>query len=114
MIIPKKLKIGGHIIKVKVEACNNMGEYDATKNEITILKSAPQSQKESTLIHEIFHALNTTLSGGHNFSHSLLDSLSEQFYQVLSDNKLLDQKTCLPKKQHKKKSAKKSSKKSKK
>ena len=90
MKIPKHLKIGGHTIKIvmsnKEEDCGN---FDVFKNEITLSSKLPQSQQEATLIHEIFHALNTTFDNGHNFSHSLLDSLSEQFYAVLSDNKLL-------------------------
>lgn len=92
MKIPTKLKIGGHVISI-IESADekNAGEYDIYKNTISLGKNLPQSQKEATLIHEIFHALNTTLDGGHNFSHALLDSLSEQFYQVLTDNKLLDE-----------------------
>lgn len=91
MIIPKKIKIGGHWFKITKETgSGNMGWCDSEKNVINIGPKAPQSQQEATLIHEIFHALNTTFSGGHNFSHALLDSLSEQFYQVLSDNKLLN------------------------
>lgn len=91
MRIPKKLKIGGHSIKIVVGkvAEGDCGEFDVMKNQIIINKNLPQSQQEATLIHEIFHVLNTTFDNGHNFSHSLLDSLSEQFYQVLSDNKLL-------------------------
>lgn len=87
--LPKKLKIGGHTFKVSEVELNSLGECDSTKNTIKIMKGIPESQKVATLIHEIFHAINTTFSHGHNFSHSLLDSLSEQFYQVLSDNKLL-------------------------
>lgn len=91
MKIPKQLKVGGHTIKVTLDDGDKeeCGSYDVFKNEITISPKLPKSQQEATLIHEIFHVLNTTFENGHNFSHALLDSLSEQFYQVLSDNKLL-------------------------
>ena len=90
MKIPKKLKIGGHIIKIEInqELDGKNGETDWKTNTIKICKTVPQSQKEGTLIHEIFHVLNTTL-GENADHHALIDSLAEQFYQVLADNKLL-------------------------
>lgn len=90
MKIPKQLKIGGHIVTIDVskELSGKNGESIYDKNLIEICKKLPQSQKESTLIHEIFHFLNSSISDS-SMGHSLLDSLSEQFYQVLSDNKLL-------------------------
>jgi len=69
---------------------NTLGECDTTENIITIDKDACQTQQEATLIHEIFHALNTTLDGSQD-GHRILDSLSEQFYQVLKENKLLNE-----------------------
>lgn len=90
MRIPKTLKIGGHIFKIEnTKRDGVMGDSDTEKNLITINPKMPKSQQEATLIHEIFHCLNTTMDGSHNYSHALLDSLSEQFYQVLADNKLL-------------------------
>ena len=87
MKIPNKLKIGGHIIKIVEKegfnANSDCGEFLIEKNTITIRKDMPQDQKEATLIHEIFHVCNSTLD------HTLLDSLAEQFYQVLKDNGLL-------------------------
>lgn len=103
MIIPKKLKVGGHIFDVVIEKMDCMGSCNSTDNIINISKDAVQSQKEATLMHEIFHAINTTFSGGHNFSHALLDSLAEQFYQVLRDNKLLDPRVAKEKKKKRKK-----------
>lgn len=89
MKIPKQLKIGGHVIKIvrDLELPGENGNADTEKNQINICKNLPQSQKESTLIHEIFHFLNTTMDG--DIGHMLMDSLSEQFYQVLKDNKML-------------------------
>lgn len=91
MKIPNKLKIGGHVFDIKMvdmKSKNMLGECDSTENTISIDKDAKQSQKESTLIHEVFHAINTTI-GDSTFGHIVLDSWAEQFYQVLKDNNLL-------------------------
>lgn len=89
MKIPNKLKIGGHNYKViQTSDLDNMGETHYKKCKILIDNTMTQSQKEATLIHEALHAMNTTL-GGQQMSHALLDSLSEQMYQFLSENKLL-------------------------
>lgn len=92
MRIPKKLKIGGHEFIIKLdktlgERKNLLGECDTSDNIIVIDANAVQSQQEATLIHEIFHALNTTYDSGAN--HALMDSLAEQFYAVLKENNLL-------------------------
>ena len=90
MKIPKKLKIGGHIIKVdcseELRGANGMSSY--MTNTIKLCKSLPQSQKESTLIHEIMHFINSDL-GDRESHHAILSSLAEQLYQVLKDNHLL-------------------------
>ena len=90
MIIPSKLKIGGHQVTIRLDQKldGKNGESDFTKNEISICKSLPRSQQESTLIHEIFHFMNCTLSDT-PLGHALHDSISEQLYQVLSDNNML-------------------------
>jgi len=90
MIIPKKLKIGGHIFDVDCskELDGMNGQTTWKKSLIEIDNAIPQSQKESTLIHEIFHVINSTL-GDEDMGHALQDSLSEQLYQVLKDNNLL-------------------------
>lgn len=90
MKVPKKVKVGGHVFKIKLEKDRNtMGSCDTQKNIITLDASMPQDQIEATLIHEALHAMNTTLDGSSNMSHALLDSLAEQIYAFLSDNKLL-------------------------
>ena len=90
MIIPKKLKVGGHIIIIDCtqELENRNGEFVITKNLIKICKTLPQSQKEITLIHELFHAMQCGWSDS-AMSHLFLESMSQQLYQVLTDNKLL-------------------------
>lgn len=89
MKIPSKLKVGGHKIKIILKNLPDAyGQYEFEEGTITIHKDSPQSIKESTLIHEILHVINATI-GANQIGHSLLESLSEQLYQVLSDNKLL-------------------------
>lgn len=90
MTIPKQLKIGGHIVTVDCtqEIPGADGDFSSEKNLIRISKELPQSQKESTLIHEIFHAINSELDGI-VLGHIMMESLSQQLYQVLADNKLL-------------------------
>jgi hypothetical protein len=82
MIIPNKVKIGGHVLTVvqKEMVESDCGETDYEKGLIIINKNLPQTLKESTFIHEAMHVMNTTLN------HELLDSLAEQMYQFLKDN----------------------------
>ena len=87
MKIPKQLKIGAHIVKVReiemVDDTACSGDTQYVSGEIRINKDLTQTRKESTLIHEAMHHINTTLN------HELLDSLSEQIYFFLKENKLL-------------------------
>lgn len=89
MKIPTQVKIGGHIFQVIQKEMEDCGETDFHEGTITINKNMPQSIKESTLIHEILcHCLNTTF-GDKKGVHEILDSMSEQFYAFLVDNKLI-------------------------
>ncbi len=89
MVIPQTLKIGGHVWQVVFKKMDDkLGDTDWNTATITIDDSLPQSMKESAFIHEIMHCCNSTL-GDTDFGHSLLDSLAEQIYQVMSDNNLL-------------------------
>ena len=88
MKIPSEILIGGHTVKIKLAPLEENGNSDFDTNTITIDSSLPQSQRESTLIHEILHFLNSTL-GDSPMGHALLDSLAEQLYQVLRTNHLL-------------------------
>jgi hypothetical protein len=88
MIIPKTLKIGGHIYKIiQDDTGKDLGYTYTSKLEIHLDRDMKQSQKEATLIHEIFHCLNTTFDRGDR--HAVLDSVAEQLYQVLKENNLL-------------------------
>ena len=90
MNIPKRLKVGGHQIKVEyaeLEDCT--GEWDVRRNTLRIANDIPKSHQEAAFIHEIVcHVINSTFSSEH-IGHALLDSISEQIYQVFSDNDLL-------------------------
>jgi hypothetical protein len=90
MKIPKRLKVGGQVIEIESskELPGVNGDFSAAKNLIRICKTLPQSQKEVTLFHELLHALNSEMSTTH-VGHMLLESLSQQLYQVLKDNHLL-------------------------
>ena len=87
MKIPKKVKIGAHIVPVReIEMVDDVacsGDMQYVSGEIRLNKALHQSRKESTFFHEAIHHMNQTLN------HELLDSLAEQFYQFLKDNNLL-------------------------
>ncbi len=95
MKIPKKLKIGSHIYKVKYfnrdkkDLNDNLGSCHFTKNEI-IINSNPEiaiSQKEQTLFHEILEAISYLYQL--KLNHEQISIVSEAYYQVLKDNNLL-------------------------
>lgn len=93
MKIPASLKIGGHTYNVISTADEQilegaLGCLDERAGAIYLDYRAPHSIQSSSLIHEIFHAMATTLDD-EVLGHALIDALSEQFYQVLADNNLL-------------------------
>lgn len=88
MRIKKFYKIGGHKVRVIFKKLGkNIALSSLTDNTIEIDISATQDQRESALIHEFGHFINSTFSRGKN--HIILDSLAEQYYQILKDNKML-------------------------
>lgn len=88
--LPKKVKIGGHMFKIVFkELEDDNGSLDWRTNTITIDSKLPLNHQWATLIHEAFHGFNTTMDTQNDFGHALLDSLSEQFYAFLVDNKIL-------------------------
>lgn len=90
MKIKNNLHIGGHNFKVEIKKMEPGvgGECSYNKNVITIDADLCQSQREATLFHEIFHAINSEFHST-NMGHMVMESLSQQIYQVLSDNKML-------------------------
>jgi hypothetical protein len=92
----KKIKVGGHTVKlVHRELESSSGTFDSHALTITIDPTFPPSVQGATFIHEILHALNPTLDDT-PLGHALIESLAEQLWQVLSDNKLIDErKICI-------------------
>lgn len=93
----KTLKIGGHQVQVIIKDVNNedyIGLTDFNVPSITIDKDTCQSFKESALIHEIIHCLNTSIDGS-EIGHIFVDSFAEQMYQVLNENGLLNKQAFL-------------------
>jgi signal recognition particle receptor subunit beta len=90
MKIPKTLKIGAHTYKVRVMEFTDdaNGDQDSRTGEIRINKEDIATQQGASLIHEILHVCNATLSGS-EMGHALLEAISQQIYQVLEDNKML-------------------------
>lgn len=87
MQIPKKIKVGGHTLKIIMKDfadVNLCGETDLDKNTIQIRKSLHQSQKESTFFHELFHVMNWAIE-----DEEKVELWAQAIYQVLHDNKLL-------------------------
>ena len=83
MRIPRAITVGGRKIRVKYVDMAPVGMADYEHGEILIKKGMKRSAQEAVFFHEMFHHMNTTMS------HSLLDSLAEQTYQVLKHNKLI-------------------------
>lgn len=87
---PKRLKIGGHRFTIELVDLEEVrGDTDFATNVIRIDRQLNTSQREAALIHEIFHAINPTFDS-ESVGHSLLCSLSEQFYAALKENNLLN------------------------
>lgn len=91
MIIPKKVKIGAITYQVRIQnSWFERGDVDGETfynepegNVIYIFSGLSREAQEATFIHEALHCMNSTVN------HEFLDSLAEQLYQFLSDNKLL-------------------------
>ena len=88
MIIPKKLKVGAFIYDI--ELCNQVddslssGEMTNRKeNKIKIDKTLTVDGQGVTFWHEVLHSINGELG------EVVIDSLAQQIYQVLKDNKML-------------------------
>jgi hypothetical protein len=95
-MIPKKLKIGGFDWTVEeVEGLssdeNVFGKTNQRKLLIEIEKTATESKKEHTLLHEIMHAC-WWYSGLYDRSEpseeEIISTMSFMLFQVLHDNKL--------------------------
>ena len=83
MRIPKRLTIGGQLVKVKYDDIEPAGLADFENSTIILRKGMKRRITEETFFHECMHFTNTTVS------HSLLDSISHSMYALLKNNKLI-------------------------
>ena len=92
MIIPDKLKIFGYLYDVilnkESDGRETLGQLSGQSQKIFILDSQHQQQKESTLFHEIFEAIDFHFEL--KLPHQTIAILETALYQILSDNNLLD------------------------
>ena len=92
MKIPKILKINGHIYQVKfkdnkIDSGDGMGAICRSSGIIWIDENQTQTQKESTLIHEIIESIN--IDYDLRLPHQTISTFEVAFYQILKDNKLI-------------------------
>ena len=94
MDIPKTLKIGGQIFTVTIEnrskesGIDKLGTCYGSKNRIWLDTEQPETQMESTLIHEIIEALNWQLNIG--LEERQICQIEAGLYQVFKDNKIIN------------------------
>lgn len=91
MNIPKKIKVGGHLITVKKvsgEDLADFGEYDNYYKLIRLRndKGIPESAASEVFMHEIFECI--IRQNNLSMDHTHLTVLSEGLFQVIRDNKL--------------------------
>lgn len=88
MHIPKKIKIGGHTIKVKrvkKDIAGVSGLWESEDNTIYIYEELTGSMQYTALLRGIFGAMNTTTESSED------EYLIQMFYQIFTDNpNLLD------------------------
>ncbi len=100
MKIPKKLKIGGHIVLVNSDSKEFSKDLGLDKfcgkgflgGEVILINrhSICRSQQEESFLHEIIHHI--LFHAGWNketINEALVQSLAAGLYQVLKDNKML-------------------------
>lgn len=81
MIIPKKIKIGGMIYRVKIvnDLKDSAGEYNGSTLELSIGNAKPDSMFV-TFLHEIIHAINSEIGEVET------EFLAQALCQVIKDN----------------------------
>lgn len=101
MIIPKKLKIWGLEWEVKenqdvANEGNCFGSTHSRTSKIFLEKDVSQQIKETTILHEILHAIWWQVGLAERFKkiegiteEQIISSIDTALYQVLKDNNLL-------------------------
>lgn len=88
MTIPETIKVGALTYKIEITPLeDDCGDFDSLTSTIRINSAMPQDAQEATLIHELFHAMNSEFADGP--MHAFMDSLALQWYAVLKENDLL-------------------------
>ena len=88
MRIPNTVLIGAHKYQIKLVAPNELGKHDdgnvnKEKGVIVLNKKLIRTEIEAAFIHEVLHVINNELS------HETIESLAQQLYLFLTENKLL-------------------------
>jgi hypothetical protein len=85
--IPSKLVVLGHDFHVvETDSIEELGLMDLGSSTIYLSTKQTDSQKESTLIHEILEAIDALLELG--LTHTQICSLESSIYQIYQANKL--------------------------
>lgn len=94
MIIPDKLKVGGHFYEVlkhfdraKIDGDNNLGTHSGTFLKIWLETNMSLSMQEDVFFHELVEAINFQYNI--ELNHHQVSLVSSAFYQVLTDNQML-------------------------
>jgi len=90
MIIPEKIKIGGHWITVEIvgdkELSDDLGSYTNWCKAIRINKTATTTTQIETFLHEILEAIVIIYEV--KIKHQDLTIISSTFFQILRENNL--------------------------
>lgn len=90
MLIPNKVKIGGHILDVIVTnncdniSCDTIGRTCLAKNTIWINANYPKSRQEEALLHEMVHNMLYDLKEEQN--EALVERLGSYLHMAVIDN----------------------------
>lgn len=79
------IKIGGHLFTLDfIDGLADSGSTDFNNNKILINKNLSESNKHSTIIHEIIESINSVYDL--NLPHTTIQTLEAAIYQVIKDN----------------------------
>ena len=90
MKLPDKLKIGGHVVDVRVVSSREMpeklGESTEMLNIIRVWDGLPESQTTAIFLHEVVERINSQYEL--KMEHRQITGLAEALFQILRDNYL--------------------------
>jgi hypothetical protein len=99
MIIPNKIKVGGHVYRILhkykfTQEPKLCGQADHDNGEIRLADLDPSGVKrgvsriEETFIHEVLHCINN-IYNDNKLVEEDISRMSQGLYQVLADNKMV-------------------------